>query len=55
MKVGDIVKVCESRPSAGNTGVILKMTSATAYVYWDESDVCYWIEKKYLVMLHKAV
>ena len=44
MKVGTLVKVNEQHASKGDTGVIVKKAGNYVHVYWDKSDLTYWIE-----------
>ena len=53
MKVGDLVRVVKTHTSAGDTGVIVNCLDESVNVYWDVSDATYWIDKKYLELLHE--
>ncbi len=54
MKVGDLVRVVKRHKSAGDLGVIIACSDSTVNVYWDVSDSTYWIEKKFLEILHEC-
>ena len=53
MKVGTLVKVNEQHTSKGDTGVIMKKAGNYVHVYWDKSDLTYWIEVDYLEVMHE--
>ena len=54
MKVGDLVRVVKTHKSAGDLGVIVDCSDNTVNVYWNVSDATYWIEKKFLEILHES-
>ena len=53
MKVGTLVKVNKQHASKGDTGVIVKRAGNYVHVYWDKSDLTYWIEAQYLEVMHE--
>jgi len=53
MKVGTLVKVNEQHASRGDTGVIVKRAGNYVQVYWDKSDLTYWIEVEYLEVIYE--
>ena len=54
MKIGSLVRVVASHKSAGESGVIIECSGESANVYWDVSDKTYWIEIKYLEVMHEV-
>ena len=53
MTVGTLVKVNEQHASRGDTGVIVKRAGNYVHVYWDKSDLTYWIDAVYLEVLYE--
>ena len=54
MKTGSLVRVIASHKSAGENGVVIECSGKSANVYWNQSDKTYWIEMKYLEVIHEV-
>ena len=54
MKIGSLVRVIASHKSAGENGVVVECSGKSANVYWNQSDKTYWIEMKYLEVIHEV-